>query len=41
VANAPEDSQQHVNRKERFKELADDEEHQRLHAALMNQFGNY
>jgi hypothetical protein len=41
VANASEDLQQQVTRKERFKEIADAEEHQRLYAALMNQFGNY
>jgi hypothetical protein len=41
VANAPEDLQQQVSRKERLKEIADAEEHQRLHAALINQFGNY
>jgi hypothetical protein len=39
VENAHEDLQQQVTGKERSKELADFEEHQRLHAALMNQFG--
>jgi hypothetical protein len=40
VAYAPEELQQQVTRKERFKELADAEEHERLLAAPMHQFGN-
>jgi hypothetical protein len=39
VADAPADLQQQVTRK-KFKELTDAEEHQRLHVALMTQFGN-
>jgi hypothetical protein len=41
VARAPEDLQQQVTRTDRFKELADAEEHQRLHAAPMNRFVDY
>jgi hypothetical protein len=39
VTNAPHHLQHLVTRKDRFKELADEGEHQRLHHALMNKFG--